>query len=102
MTIRLLRFANVLLAGLVVGSVFGIWLGYNPASLSASAYIEQQQHAIEALNVTMPVLGAICIVLTLVHALLVRAAVCSAVTKAVIRSGCERRPCVRMPKCGVI
>jgi uncharacterized membrane protein len=69
---RFLRFANVLLAGLVAGTVFGIWLGYNPTSLSASAYIEQQQNAIRALNVTMPVLGAICIVLTIAHALLLR------------------------------
>src|SRR5687768_8192967 len=69
---RFLRFANVLGAGLVAGTVFGIWLGYNPASLSASAYIEQQQNAIRALNVTMPVLGAICIVLTIAHALLLR------------------------------
>jgi uncharacterized membrane protein len=72
MATRFLRFANVLLAGLVAGTVFGIWLGYNPTSLSASAYIEQQQNAIRALNVTMPVLGAICIVLTIAHALLIR------------------------------
>jgi hypothetical protein len=69
---RVLGCANVVLAGLVAGTVFGIWLGYNPSSLSASAYIEQQQNAIRALNVTMPVLGATCIVLTIAHALLVR------------------------------
>jgi len=72
-TQRLLRVANILVAGLVVGTIFGIWLGYDPASLSASAYIEQQQHAIGALNVTMPVLGAICIVLTIAQAFLGRA-----------------------------
>jgi uncharacterized membrane protein len=66
------RFANVLLAGLIAGTLFGIWLGYNPRSLSAPAYIEQQQNAIRALNVTMPVLGAICTVITLVHAYLAR------------------------------
>ena len=73
MTLQLVTFANVVLAGLVVGTVFGIYLGYNPSRLSASAYIEQQQTAIRGLNVAMPVLGAICVVLTLVHALLVRA-----------------------------
>ena len=62
----LIGFANVILVALVAGTVFGIWLGYDPAGLSSTTYVEQQQHAIEALNVTMPVLGAIAIVLTLV------------------------------------
>lgn len=66
------RFANIVLAGLVAGTIFGIWLGFNPAGLTASAYVEQQQNAIRALNVTMPVLGTICIVLTIAHTLLVR------------------------------
>lgn len=61
-------FASLLLAALVVGAMFGIWLGYNPSDLSAGAYIEQQQHAIRALNVTMPVLGALTALLTLVSA----------------------------------
>ena len=30
-------FANLLLAALVVGTMFGIWLGYNPAGLSATS-----------------------------------------------------------------
>jgi uncharacterized membrane protein len=67
-----IRFSNVLLAGLITGTVFGIWLGYNPRSLSPSAYIEQQQNAIRALNVTMPVLGLMCTVITLMHAYLMR------------------------------
>jgi uncharacterized membrane protein len=67
-----IRFSNVLLAGLIAGTLFGIWLGYNPHSLSPSAYIEQQQNAIRALNVTMPILGAICTVITLIHAYLAR------------------------------
>ncbi len=72
MTRSATRFANLLLAGLIAGALFGIWLGYNPRSLSPAAYIEQQQNAIRALNVTMPVLGAICIAVTLVHAYLER------------------------------
>ena len=65
-------FANIFLAALVVGTMFGIWLGYNPVDLSPSAYIEQQQHAIRALNVTMPVLGALTALLTLTSAILTR------------------------------
>jgi uncharacterized membrane protein len=66
-------FANVIMIALVAGTVFGVWLGYDPASLSSTTYVEQQQHAIEALNVTMPVLGAIAFLLTLTSAALVRA-----------------------------
>jgi uncharacterized membrane protein len=52
--------------------MFGIWLGYDPAELSAGAYVEQQQHAIRALNINMPVMGAVTALLTLVCALLAR------------------------------
>jgi hypothetical protein len=60
---NIVRFCLILLLSLVVGTMFGIWIGFNPAPLSASAYIEQQQNTIRALNVLMPVLGAICIIL---------------------------------------
>lgn len=59
-----LRFASLLLTGLLVGTMFGIWLGFNPVALSASAFIEMQQNSIRALNVSMPILGLTCIVLT--------------------------------------
>ena len=72
MTTAFVKFANLFLAALVVGAMFGIWLGYNPVALTAAAYVEQQQNAIRALNVTMPILGALCIVFTIAHAFLVR------------------------------
>ena len=59
-----LRFTSLLLTSLLVGTMFGIWLGFNPAALSATAYVETQQNAIRALNVSLPVLGLACIVLT--------------------------------------
>ena len=65
-------FANLLLASLVVGTMFGIWLGYNPTDLGATVYVPQQQHAIRALNVTMPVLGGVTVLLTIVAAVLAR------------------------------
>jgi uncharacterized membrane protein len=43
--------------------MFGIWVGYNPSSLSASAYLEQQQNAIRSLNTLLPAMGAVCILL---------------------------------------
>jgi uncharacterized membrane protein len=63
-----LTFANLVLAALVAGAMFGVWLGLNPAGLAAAVYVTQQQHAIRALNVTMPVLGALTTLLTLIAA----------------------------------
>lgn len=68
----IVSFANLLLAALLIGTMFGIWLGYNPMELSPGAYIEQQQHAIRALNVAMPLLGALVALLTFVSAVLAR------------------------------
>ena len=72
MMLALVRFANILIAALVAGGMFMIWFGYNPATLSPSTYVEQQQNAIRELNVLMPVLGGITIVLTLVSAFMQR------------------------------
>ena len=67
-----IRFASLLLTSLLVGTMFGIWLGFNPAALSASAYVELQQNAIRALNLSLPVLGLVCIVLTASLAVLIK------------------------------
>ena len=72
MTLSLVRLANVIFAALIAGGMFVIWVGYDPASLSPATYVEQQQNAIRALNVVMPVLGAIAIALTLISAFLQR------------------------------
>ena len=58
MVALLVDFANVLLAALLVGAVFGAWLVFNPAGLDARSYVALQQHGIRTLNVAMPVLGA--------------------------------------------
>ncbi len=70
MKTSIIRVLNVLVVGLVAGSIFGVLLGYNPNNLSAATYIEQQQSAISALNTLMPILGLIAIVLTLTSAFL--------------------------------
>lgn len=72
MTASTLRFISLLLTSLLVGTMFGIWLGFNPAALTASAYVEVQQNAIRALNVAMPVLGLVCILLTAALAVLTK------------------------------
>ena len=65
-----IRFALVVLLALLVGTMFGIWVGFNPASLSASAYVEQQQNAIRSFNTLLPAMGAACILLTVALAVL--------------------------------
>jgi ABC-type methionine transport system permease subunit len=57
------RFILLLLLSLVVGTTLGVWAGYNPVSLSATAYVEQQKNAIRSLNTLLPAMGAACIVL---------------------------------------
>jgi hypothetical protein len=68
MNLQIIRILNVFIAALLAGSLFGSWMGYNPESLSAGAYLEQQQHAIKSLNTLMPAMGLITIVLTLIAA----------------------------------
>lgn len=58
-----IRFILLLLLSLLVGTTFGIWVGFNPSSLSAMAYVEQQQNAIRSLNMLLPAMGAVCILL---------------------------------------
>ncbi len=69
----MIDFANLLLAALVVGAMFGVWLVFNPAGLDAGFYIALHQQGIRALNKTMPVLGAVTILLTIAAAALDRA-----------------------------
>ena len=72
MALTIIRCVDLALVALLAGAMFGIWLGFDPAGLSASTYVEQQQHAIRALNTAMPVLGAVCIVLTALLAVLAK------------------------------
>jgi len=58
------------MAGLVAGTLFGIWIGYNPKNLSVNTFVESQQGAIKALNTLMPVLGLLTIILTVFSAIL--------------------------------
>jgi hypothetical protein len=67
---RIIQFSNIVLTGLVAGVIFGIWIGYNPHDLSAVTYVEQQQNAIRALNVLMPMLGLLSIMLTISNAII--------------------------------
>jgi hypothetical protein len=69
---KIVRIVALITGGLVAGSMFGIWRGYNPSALSATASVEQHQQAIRGLNVLLPILGAVTIVLTMAIAVHVR------------------------------
>ena len=97
MSLNVVRFVFLLLLGLLVGTMFGIWAGFNPLGLSATAYVEQQQNAIRSLNTLLPLMGAACIVLAVwlavvaknerrTRLLLVAAVVCLLVAAVVTRS----------------
>ena len=67
-----IRFVNIVMAGLIAGTLFGIWVGYNPQNLSAQTYVEHQQSVIKALNTLMPLLGLLTIILTVISAFMQR------------------------------
>src|SRR6266567_1724477 len=54
----MIDFADMLLAALVVGAMFGVWLFFNPAGLAANIYVTMHQQGVRTLNKPMPVLGA--------------------------------------------
>ena len=68
----MINFTNLLVAALVVGATFGVWLIFNPAGLDAGSYVAQQQIGIRALNVAMPALGGLTFLLTIVSAVLAK------------------------------
>jgi uncharacterized membrane protein len=70
MIVNVVRFLLLVTLALLVGTMFGIWVGYNPAGLSATAYVEQQQNTIRSLNTLLPAMGATCIALAIILAVL--------------------------------
>jgi amino acid permease len=70
MTKSIIRFLNIIIAALLAGVSFGIWIGFNPLSLTPSTYIEQQQNMIRALNVLMITLVFSATVITIISAYL--------------------------------
>ena len=72
MTTSIIRFLNIIIAALLAGTSFGIWLGFNPLNLSPSTYIEQQHNLIQALNALMIMLVFSATLITIISAILQR------------------------------
>jgi uncharacterized membrane protein len=70
MATPIIRFINILIAALLAGVSFGIWIGFNPMDLSPSTYLEQQQNMLAALKALMISLVVIATIITLVSAFL--------------------------------
>ena len=70
---RVLQYVAVLLTGLVAGSTFTIWQGYDPRSLPLDAYIQVHTVSVEGLNVLLPGLGISSLLALLACAVLSRA-----------------------------
>lgn len=68
----MIDFADVLLASLLVGAMFGVWLMLHPARRTAGLYITLHQQGIRTLNTALPAFGAGAVVLSLVAAALAR------------------------------
>lgn len=68
MSSQILSFANLLLASLLVGAMFGVWLFLNPKGSDSILYVALQKQAIRRLDKTMPALGAATILLTIIAA----------------------------------
>jgi hypothetical protein len=66
----IIRFLNIILVALLAGVSFGIWIGFNPSDLSASAYIEQQQNMLNSLRVLLIALVIIATLVTILSAYL--------------------------------
>ena len=65
---KVLRFSNILLAAILAGTSFGIWIGFNPRNLSGGAFLEQQQNMLKSLNTIMIALVFSATILTLIAA----------------------------------
>lgn len=68
----MIDFADVLLAALLVGGMFGVWLMLHPARRTAGLYITLHQQGIRTLNTALPLFGAANVVLSIAAAMLTR------------------------------
>jgi anthrone oxygenase-like protein len=67
-----ISFANLLLASLATGAMFGVWLFFNPKGLDGPRYVVLHQQGIRTMNTAMPIMGAVTIALTVAAAAMAR------------------------------
>lgn len=62
----------LLLLGLVAGSMFGTWRGYDITTYEALTFVEVHQGAVRGLNALLPAMAAVSLILVLVLAVMAR------------------------------
>jgi hypothetical protein len=72
MPAKIAAFLSVLFAALVVGSMFGLWLGLNPAGVSSALWVEEHRQLVRGYNVVVPRMGATAILFTAITAYFAR------------------------------
>ena len=72
MILEMIDFVDVMLAALLVGAMFGVWLLLNPARRIPGLYITLHQQGIRTLNTALPAFGAATVILSLMSAVLAR------------------------------
>ncbi len=70
--ITIIRLFNILLAALLAGTSFGIWVGLNPKNYSVTTYLEQQAHLVQSLNNLMVAMVILATLVSLLAAYLQR------------------------------
>ncbi|KQW78999.1 hypothetical protein ASC89_11870 [Devosia sp. Root413D1] len=63
---------SLLLVGLLAGSMYGIWFGYDITRYSPTSFVEVHQGAVRGLNTLLPLMGLAAIVMVVVLAVLAR------------------------------
>ena len=69
---RILHTAVLVVVSLLVGAMFGVWRGYDPAMFSPATFVEVQQGAIRGLNDLLPFIGLASIAMVVALAFLAR------------------------------
>src|SRR5579871_1587240 len=68
----MIDFADIVLAALLVGGMYGVWLMLNPARRTAGLYITLHQQGVRTLNTAFPAFGAANVVLSIAAAVMAR------------------------------
>lgn len=68
----IIRFLSIIVAALLAGTSFGLWVGFNPNKFSTTAYVEFQQNLVTSLNSLMISLVILGTLLTLIDSFLNR------------------------------
>lgn len=68
----LLHVASIVVASLLIGAMFGIWRGYDPAFYSPATFVEVHQGAVRGLNFLLPAMGLVAIAMAATLAFLAR------------------------------